>query len=83
MPDETFMVNEVELEIEVEAEIRMAGSSHPEEEIGEDPASWAFDPTEVEREEIGLRNILGAVSGLESDARFTGLTSAPGDLPAG
>jgi hypothetical protein len=30
------------------------------------PASeWLFDPTDAEREEVGLRNLLGAVEALD------------------
>ncbi|HZC27589.1 MAG TPA: CBS domain-containing protein [Actinopolymorphaceae bacterium] len=57
------------LEVEVEAELGMARSSHPEEVLGESPAEWLFDPTDVQREEIGLRSLLGAVEALEGDAQ--------------
>ena len=49
------------LEAEVEVELVIVQSSHPEEELGVSPAEWLFDPTDVEREEVGLRNLLGAV----------------------
>ncbi len=55
------------LEAEVEAELAMARSSHPEEALDVSPAEWLFDPTDVEREEIGLSSLLGAVEALESD----------------
>jgi hypothetical protein len=71
-----------QLEIEVEAELTMAVSSRPEEEIDQDPAGWAFDPTDVEREEIGLRSLLGAVTELETDGRASGTVTAPGDQPS-
>ena len=80
MPEENLILTE--LEAEVETELTMARSSHPEEEIGEDPAGWAFDPTDVEREEVGLRSILGAVIALESDSRLSVPTSPLGDKPA-
>jgi hypothetical protein len=57
------------LEAEVDVELVMARSSHPEEVLAASPAEWLFDPTEVEREEVGLRNLLGAVEALEGDAR--------------
>ena len=63
MPDDNMFVSE--LEIEVEAEITMAESSRAVEEIGEDPATWAFDPMDAERDEVGLRSLLGAVTELE------------------
>ncbi|WP_328992789.1 hypothetical protein OG394_00900 [Kribbella sp. NBC_01245] len=53
------------LEAEVEAELAMAESSHPEESGG--PATWLYDPTDVERDEVGLRSILGAAKALEGD----------------
>ena len=59
------------LEIEVEEELDLARAGEPAE-IGE-PATWLIDPTDVERDEIGLRNILGAVSSLEA--------ATPLDLP--
>lgn len=60
------------LEIEVEVELDAAGSSHPEEEFGVSPAEWLFDPTDVAREQAGLRSIVGAVEALESDVRPDG-----------
>jgi hypothetical protein len=53
------------LELEVEAELRLAESSRPEEVIGLPSAEWPFDPMDVQREEIGLRNLLGAVEATE------------------
>jgi hypothetical protein len=57
------------LEIEVEAEISMVRSSNAEEVLGVSPAEWLYDPTDVEREEVGLGNLLGAVEALERDAQ--------------
>jgi hypothetical protein len=62
--EEQFLHN---LEVEVETELVIAQSSHPEEELGGSPAEWLFDPADVEREEIGLRSVLGAVEALERD----------------
>ncbi|MBF8185271.1 hypothetical protein ITP53_05875 [Nonomuraea sp. K274] len=56
-----------ELKIEVEAEVTLAESSHPEEEVGLPVTEWLFDPTDVEREEIGLRGLLDAVEVLEGE----------------
>lgn len=55
------------LAVEVEAELAMAESSNSEEELRESPAEWLFDPTDVEREDVGLRGILGAVEAVEND----------------
>jgi hypothetical protein len=46
------------LEAEVEVEVTMAEASHPDESIG-GPADWLFDPAEAERDEVGLRSLLG------------------------
>jgi hypothetical protein len=54
-----------ELEVEVESEIAIVQSSQPEE--FESPDDWLYDPTDREREEVGLRNMLGAVEALESN----------------
>jgi hypothetical protein len=54
------------LEAEVEVELTMAEASHPDESIG-GPADWLFDPAEAERDEVGLRSLLGAVEALEGD----------------
>jgi hypothetical protein len=56
-----------ELEREVEAELDLAESSHPEEIIGLPSTEWPFDPMDVQREEIGLRSLLGAVESMEGD----------------
>ena len=55
------------LEVEVETELDLARSSHPEEELGISPVEWLFDPTDVEREEVGLGNLLSAAEALETD----------------
>lgn len=54
-----------ELETEVKAELAMAESSHPSEAAGLPVTEWMFDPTDVEREEVGLRSLLDAVETLE------------------
>jgi hypothetical protein len=58
-----------ELEIEIEEEVALVESSHPEEVMDLPVTEWQFDPTDVEREEIGLRGLLGAVEALEGDHR--------------
>ncbi|MFC4112183.1 hypothetical protein [Nonomuraea zeae] len=64
-----------ELEIEIEAEVTLVESSHAEEAVNLSVTEWLFDPTEVEREEIGLRGLLDAVEVLEDG-------SGPGDHAA-
>lgn len=56
-----------ELEIEVETELDLAESSRPEEAIGSPSAEWLYDPMDVQREEIGLRSLLGAVEAMEGE----------------
>lgn len=56
------------LEAEVQAELGVAQASHPEEEFGVSPTEWLFDPTDAAREEVNLRNLLGATEALERDA---------------
>jgi hypothetical protein len=56
-----------DLEIEVEAELRLAESSRPEEIIGLPSAEWLFDPMDAQREEVGLRSLLGAIEEMEGD----------------
>ncbi|MFE9694263.1 hypothetical protein [Micromonospora sp. NPDC005806] len=58
-----------ELKAEVEAELAMAESSHPEEAAGVPVTEWLFDPADAQREEVGLRSLLGAVESLEADLR--------------
>jgi len=57
-----------ELEHEVQADLSMVESSHPAEAAAQPPSEWTVDPADVEREEIGLRSLLGAVEALEGDA---------------
>lgn len=63
------------LEIEVEAEVTLAESSHPEEAAGLPVTDWLFDPADVEREEIALRGLLDAIEVLEDGSK-------PGDHAA-
>ncbi|GAA3076802.1 hypothetical protein [Streptosporangium carneum] len=58
-----------ELEVEVEMELTVAEASRPEEAAGLPVTEWLFDPTDVEREEVGLRGLLGALEALEGDSR--------------
>jgi hypothetical protein len=49
---------------EVELELDLARSSRPEEIIELPSTEWPFDPMDVQREEIGLRSLLGAVESM-------------------
>jgi len=57
-----------ELETEVEADLTMVESSHPEEAAVLPASEWMEDPADVEREQVGLRSLLGAVESLEGDS---------------
>ena len=59
--------NAVELEIEMQTELELVEASSPAEDMGA-PSSWAFDPSDVVREEVGLRNLLGAAEALAQAA---------------
>jgi hypothetical protein len=55
-----------ELEINVTAELTEAETSPPAEEASSQPVDeWVFDPADAQREEAGLRSLLGAVEALE------------------
>lgn len=56
-----------ELESEVTLELGIARSSEATDGPGESSAEWLFDPSDVEREEVGLRNIHGALKALEGE----------------
>jgi hypothetical protein len=58
-----------DLELEVEAEIDLVDSSQPTDALAEPPSAWQFDPTDIEREEVGLRSLLGAVGALDGQPR--------------
>ncbi|MER6176120.1 hypothetical protein [Streptosporangium sp. NPDC001681] len=58
-----------ELKAEVEVELIVVEASHPEEEMRLPVTDWLFDPTDVEREKIGLRGLRDAVEVLEDDSR--------------
>jgi hypothetical protein len=54
-----------ELEVEVEADLTLAESSSPEQDAVLPVEEWQYDPTDVQREEAGLQNLLGAVHAME------------------
>ncbi|MGP3919790.1 hypothetical protein [Nonomuraea sp. 10N515B] len=57
----------IELEAEVEIELTEVEARQPDE--GLPVTDWLFDPTDAEREEIGLRGLRDAIEVLEDDAR--------------
>ncbi|MFG2058796.1 hypothetical protein ACGFI9_32720 [Micromonospora sp. NPDC048930] len=57
-----------ELESVVEAELAMAESSDPADAAELPVTEWLFDPADAQRDEVGLRSLLGAVEALEGDA---------------
>ncbi|NUP00981.1 MAG: hypothetical protein HOW71_24480 [Nonomuraea sp.] len=67
MRDENDFLHE--LEIEVEAEVTMVVAGHSAETADLPITEWLYDPTDVEREEIGLRGLLDAVEVLEDGSR--------------
>jgi hypothetical protein len=56
-----------DLEVEVAVELEIARSGQADGAACTSPAEWAFDPTEIERDQIGLGMLLGAVQALECD----------------
>lgn len=58
------------LELNVRAELTRARTGPAEEEaLGVPIGEWMFDPADAQREEAGLRNLLGAVEALEDGSR--------------
>jgi hypothetical protein len=54
------------LELNVRAELTLAETSQPEEETDGAPiGEWLLDPADVQRYEVGLRTLLGAVEAME------------------
>ena len=75
------------LEIEVQLELEIARSSHLDASIEGSPADWLFDPTDVEREQVGLGSLLGAVEALAADfdvdlRRDVEASTQDGDAPS-
>ena len=55
-----------ELELNVSTELAQAETGQPEEEaVGAPIDEWLLDPTDAQRYEVSLRNLLGAVEALE------------------
>jgi hypothetical protein len=55
-----------DLDHEVRTELTLAERSGPGEETDRPVEEWLFDPADVERAEIGLRSLLGAVEAVEA-----------------
>ncbi|MEV6285009.1 hypothetical protein [Kribbella sp. NPDC051770] len=71
-PDEGAFLHDAEsmfgaLHHEVEADLGMMTANEPDP--GLPVSEWLVDPTEVERDEVALRSLLGAVEALEGDVR--------------
>ena len=66
------------LEQGVRAELAFSATSQPgEENVGVPIDEWLFDPVDAQREEVGLRNLLGAIEAMEDGSR-----SGPHDVPS-
>ncbi|MCP2323237.1 hypothetical protein HDA40_001744 [Hamadaea flava] len=57
-----------DLEIQVAAELALQAASHPEDALARPVTEWQFDPADAQREQVGLRSLLGAIEALERDA---------------
>jgi hypothetical protein len=53
------------LEVEIEVELAIAESSHPEDFSGTPVTEWLSDPMDEERYEVGLHGLLDAVKAVE------------------
>lgn len=59
-----------ELELNVRAELAQAETGQSEQEaVGLPIDEWLLDPADAQRDEVGLRNLLGAVEALEDRSR--------------
>ena len=54
-----------ELELNVSTELTQAETGQPEEEAVGVPIDEWLDPADTQRDEVGLRNLLGAVEAVE------------------
>ncbi|MFI6901683.1 hypothetical protein ACIBKY_10490 [Nonomuraea sp. NPDC050394] len=73
----------VEAEAEAEAELSEAVAGRPEEEYELPITERLSDPTDAEREQIGLRGVLDAIDVLELENRPDGDVAWTPDLPQG
>lgn len=53
------------LEVNIEAELAIAESSHPEDVSDTPVTEWLYDPTDGERYEVGLHGLLDAVEAVQ------------------
>ena len=59
-----------ELEHNVRAELTLAEAGQPEEQAAGAPIDeWLIDPADAQRDEVGLRSLLGAVEAMEEGYR--------------
>jgi hypothetical protein len=58
------------LERNVQAELTEVETGRTEDALAAPIDEWIFDPADAQREEVGLRNLLGAVEALEGGARL-------------
>jgi hypothetical protein len=65
MTDDPFLR---ELEVEVDADIRLNEAGTPPDGDPESPNDWLLDPVEVQAEAVELQNLRGAIEALESDS---------------
>jgi hypothetical protein len=58
------------LEHNVRAELTLAEARQPEDQAAGAPIDeWLLDPADAQRDEVGLRSLLGAVVALEEGSR--------------
>lgn len=69
-----------ELELNVRTELTQAETNQPDEEAVVPIDEWLSDPADAQRDEVGLRRLLGAVEALE-DGYGSGDHLPPADLP--
>jgi hypothetical protein len=55
-----------------EVELELGTMTTNEPDLAAPVSEWLVDPMEVERDEVALRSLLGAVEALESDAEARG-----------
>jgi hypothetical protein len=61
------------VEVDVEARLDMVAATGPIEYAALPAGDWQYDPTDVEREAVGLRSLIGAIESLEAGSEATGL----------
>jgi hypothetical protein len=61
------------LEVEVEARLDLVGPTGPSEYAALPQSEWQVDPTDVERDAVGLRSLIGAIEAVETGYLAPGL----------